>query len=134
MRSVSPVCDSGEFKWYNVYGGSLRISFRPRFTGEFQLCLIVEAENSRVQVFQELSQTPTPYKLFGLPPSLTPVASVDGKTDEICIPASTDSINLYFESERTIKSTGFSFVKIYFIMEKKNEALYYNPLEGNFSY
>lgn len=129
VRTVSPVCDSGQFSWYNVYGGALRIIFRPRFPGPFQLCLTVEAENSRVRVFQELSQSPSPYRLFGLPPSLKPVASVDGKTDEQCISSSTDSITLYLESERTVKSTGFSFVKIYFSMEEKNEALFYDPLE-----
>ncbi|XP_063444980.1 meteorin-like protein [Mytilus trossulus] len=129
VRKVQPVCNEGSFKWYNVYGGALRINFKPIFRGEFRLCFVLHAENARVQISQELPNESTYSVNYKRPAGLKKLVAADGRTNETCITSSGDHIHLFLEPERTVESTGFSFVDMKFIMEKNNEELVYNTKE-----
>lgn len=128
VRSIRPVCNDGTFKWYNLYKGALRIDFAPLFRGAFKLCIIVQVENVRVQVSEEISEEQS-----SRPFTLKPVLSTDnetGETAETCFLSGSDSIHLFFESERTVHSRGFGLIHIRYVMEKRNDALIFNPMEG----
>ncbi|XP_052059026.1 meteorin-like protein [Mytilus californianus] len=129
VRKVQPVCNEGSFKWYNVYGGALRINFKPIFRGDFLLCFILNAENVRVQISQELPNESTYSVNYERPAGLKRLLAADGRTNETCLMSSDESIRLFLEPERTVESTGFSFVDIQFIMERNNAELVYNTKE-----
>ncbi|CAC5426107.1 unnamed protein product [Mytilus coruscus] len=129
VRKVQPVCNEGSFKWYNVYGGALRINFKPIFRGDFLLCFIFYAENVRVQISQELPNESTYSVNYERPAGLKRLLAADGRTNETCLMSSDESIHLFLEPERTVESTGFSFVDIQFIMERNNAELVYNTKE-----
>jgi hypothetical protein len=67
-----------------------------------------------------------------MPPTLKSVVAADGKTKETCIQSTSDSIYLFLEPERTVESKGFSFIIMKYIMERKNDALIFNSMEGSY--
>lgn len=129
VRYVKPVCNDGSFRWYNIYGGALRINFKPRFRGDFQLCFILETENVRVQVSEEISEESSSSGALSRPPILKPVIAAHGRTNEKCIQSSSYSIHLFLEPERTVDSKGFSFIVLKYVMEKRNDILVYDSME-----
>jgi hypothetical protein len=132
VRNVKPACNDGSFKWYNIYGGALRINFKPKFHGDFYLCFILQTENVRVQVSEEQSEKVSSPVALAMPPTLKSVVAADGKTKETCIQSTSDSIHLFLEPERTVESKGFSFIIMKYIMERKNDALIFNSMEGSY--
>lgn len=131
VRKIRPICNDGIIRWYNIYGGGLRIDFKPRFRGPFQLCIILETSNVRIQVSEEQSEEVSSTGALSKPPSLKSVLAADGKTVEKCLQSSGDSIHLFLEPERTVDSKGFGFIVIKYIMEKSN-ALLFDPVAGEY--